>query len=111
MLSYLNRGLFIDVSEGNFVQSSQISHTQGEINSVLEFVLMLAGYSNDIDEDGDFPEDYISFQFLQTSIYEEFIKILEYNNISTEIKNRFCVYADNFSYADVYRQIDHPPKV
>ena len=109
MLSYINRGLFVDMSEANFAYKNQSSQTD-EINSVLEWALHLAGISNDIDEDGDFPENYISFQFLQTVICEEFIKILEYNNIPTEIKNTFYVYSDNFSYADVYRQIDHPPK-
>ena len=110
MLSYLNRGLFVDASEANFVHSDY-SQTKNEINSVLELIFNIAGYANDIDEDGDCPEDYTSFQFSQLLICQDLFKVLQLNNLfSKDIKKTFYILSDVIYSQSVYGQIDHPPQ-
>ena len=107
MLSYLNRGLYVDMSEANFVCSN---HT-AEINSVLELILSLTGNPNDIDEDGDSPENYTLFLFSQLLICPDFGQILRLNNLfSKDIKKTFYVFSDAISSSPFYGQIDHPPQ-
>ena len=81
-----------------------------EINSVLELVLKWVGYGeNDIDEDGDSPESYASFHFLQLFTYQDFAQILN-NLFSKDVKKTFCVFS-NVKYSQpIYGQIDHPPE-
>ena len=112
ILSYINRGLFVDMSESDFECSNRTLQTKKEINSVLEWVLKLTGYGeNDIDEDGDSPENYISFQFIQLLVYQEFEQILTLNNLFSEnTKKTFFVFSDNNYSQPVYGQIDHPPE-
>ena len=111
MLSYLNRGLFVDAVEANFVHSNH-NQTKDEINSVLEFILSLTGYTNDIDEDGDSPENYTLFLFSQLLICPDFGQILRLNNLfSKDIKKTFYVFSDAVFSQPVYLQIDHPPQV
>ena len=110
MLSYLNRGLFIDMSEGNFSHSNHISQTKNEINSVLELIFALTGNTNDIDEDGDTPEAY-SFSVVEPFVFSDFAQTLEQNNLfSKDIKKTFYVSSDTIFSLLVYGQIDHPPQ-
>jgi len=112
MLSYINRGLYVDMSEADFACSNDVSQTKSEINSVLELVLKLAGYGeNDIDEDGDSPENYTTFQFTQLLIYQHFAQTLKLNNLFLkDIKETFCVFSDDILSSPFLGQIDHPPQ-
>jgi len=110
MLSFLNRSLLVDMSEANLAFLNKTSQPKSEINSVLELILELTGYGeNDIDEDGDTPENYTSFQFSQLLVSQDFAQILN-NPFSKNIKKTFCVFSDiNYSQS-FYGQIDHPPE-
>ena len=110
MLSYLNRGLFVDMSEARFVSSNQISHTENEINSMLELIFALTGNGNEIDEDGNSPETYNSINFIQPLVYQDFARTLQNNLFSKDIKKNFCVFSDAIFSLSVYGQIDHPPE-
>ena len=111
MLSYINRGLFVDMSEASFACSNHIAHTENEINSVLELIFKLTGNENDIDEDGDSPESY-TCSFIQPLVYQDFAQTLEQNNLfSKDIKKNFCVFSDAIFSLSVYGQIDQPPEV
>jgi hypothetical protein len=111
MLSYINRGLFVDMSEANVMCSSDTSQKKNEINSVLELIFNLTGYANDIDEDGDSPENYISFQFSKLLVCQEFYQNLTIGNLLPKnIKRTFCVLSDAIYSLPVYGQIDHPPQ-
>jgi len=112
MLSYINRGLFVDMSEDNYAYSKHSPDKQGEINSVLELVLMLVGYGeNDIDEDGDSPENYTTIQFLQLLICQNFAQSLKLNNLFLKNnKKSFCIFTDIIYSQPVYGQIDPPPE-
>ena len=111
MFSYINRGLFVDTSEASFMSSHNISHTENEINSVLELIFCLTGNTNDIDEDGDSPETY-SFSFVQPFIFQNFAQTLEQNNLfSIDLTKKFHVSSDAIFSLSVYGQIDHPPEV
>ena len=110
MLSYLNRGLFIDMSEGNSSSSNHTSQTKNEINSILELIFALTGNPNDIDEDGDTPEAY-SFSIVEPFVFADFAQTLEQNNLfSKDIKRTFYVSSDAIFSLLVYGQIDHPPQ-
>ena len=107
MLSYLNRGLYVDTSEADFVYPN---HTT-EINSVLELILSLTGNPNDIDEDGDSPENYTLFQFSKLLICQDFEQALRLNHLfSKATKKTFYVFSDDLSSSPFYGQIDHPPQ-
>ena len=112
MLSYINRGLYVDMSEANYICSKQTPNTHSEINSVLELVLKLAGFGeNDIDEDGDSPENYTTIQFTQLLIYQDFAQTLKLNNLFLkDIRKSFYVFSDIIYSQLVYGQIDHPPE-
>lgn len=106
-LSYLNRGLYVDMSEANLASNT---HSKGEINSVLEFIIDLTGNANDIDEDGDTPEAY-GFSVVEAFISQNFAQTLEQNNLfSKDIKRTFRVFSDLIFSQSVYGQIDHPPQ-
>ena len=109
MLSYVNRGLFVDMSERNFTCSTHTSQTKNEINSILELIFALTGNANDIDEDGDSPESYCFSNFVEPFVYQDFARILE-QNLFSEIKNKFYVASDAIFSQPVYGQIDHPPE-
>ena len=111
MLSYLNRGLFVNnMSEGNLSYSNHTSQTGNEINSVLELILNLTGNVNDIDEDGDLPESYC-FSFVQPFIFQNLTQTLEQNDLfSKDITKKFYVTSDAIFSLSVYGQIDHPPE-
>ena len=112
MIFYINRGLYVDMSEADYACSKHSTEKHNEINSVLEWVLMLAGYGeNDIDEDGDSPENYTTIQFNQLLIYQDFAQtLLLYNLFSKDIKKSFYVFNDIFYAQHVYGQVDHPPE-
>ena len=111
MLSYLNRGLFVDMSEAGFACSNYTSQTKNEINSVLELIFSLTGNANDIDEDGDSPENYALVQFSKLLIYPDFGQVLRLNNLfSTDIKRTFHVFSDDILSSPFFGQIDHPPQ-
>ena len=110
MLSYLNRGLFVDTSEASAVPSSQISQTKNEINSVLELIFKLTGNENDIEEDGDLPEFYSFSAIVELLAYQDFAQTLQNNLFSKEIKKTYCVFSDTIFSQPVYGQIDHPPE-
>jgi len=112
MLSYINRGLYVDMSEANYACSKHCPEKQGEINSVLELILKLSGYGeNDIDEDGDSPENYTTIQFTQLLIYQDFAQTLKlYNLYLKDNKKSFCIYSDLLYTQLIYGQIDHPPE-
>ena len=111
MLSYLNRGLFVNnMSEGNFAYSNHTSQTTHEINSVLELILTLTGNPNDIDEDGDSPESYC-FSFVQPFIFQNLAQTLEQNNLfAIDLTKKFHISSDALFSHSVYGQIDHPPE-
>ena len=100
------------MSEANYACSKHTSETHSEINSVLEWVLILAGYDeNDIDEDGNSPENYSTIQFTQLLIYQDFAQTLKlYNLFSKDAEKSFCVFSDIIYSQPVYGQIDHPPE-
>jgi len=107
VLSYINRGLFVDASEAGSACSSHISHTENEINSVLELFLDMIGITNDIDEDGDLPESYCSSKFIEPFVHQN----SQQNNLfSKEIKRTFYIFSDLLFSQPVYGQIDHPPE-
>jgi len=110
MLSYVNRGLFVDMSEGYSVCLNHISQTKNEINSVLEFIFELTGNANDIDEDGDSPESYSFSNFTQPFVCQDFTWVLEQNIFAKDIKSRFYIVSDVIFSLSVYGQIDHPPE-
>ena len=111
MFSYINRGLFVDTSEASFMSSHNISHNENEINSVLELIFCLTGNTNNIDEDGDSPENYTTIQFSQLLVYQDFAQTLKLNNLFLkDIKKSFCVFYDIIHSQLVYGQIDHPPE-
>jgi len=101
------------MSEANYACSNNATNNKSEINSILELVLKLTGIGeNDIDEDGDSPENYSTIQFSQLLICNEFAQILKLNNLfSTDIKKSFCVFSEIINTQPVYGQIDHPPEV
>jgi len=111
MLSYINRGLFVDMSEGESVCSNHVSQTKNEINSVVELIFASTGHTNDIDEDGDSPEAYNSFSFTQPLVYQDFALILQDNLFSKDIKKTYQIFSDLIYSQPVYGQIDHPPEV
>ena len=112
MFSYINRGLFIDMTEVNFTYSKYAIQTKGEINSALELILKLTGFGeNDIDEDGDSPENYTTINLSQLLVCHEFAQILKLNNSYLQnIKKSFYVFSDLIYSQPVYGQIDHPPE-
>jgi len=109
MLPYINRGLLVNMSGDDFAYLKHASQTKGEINSVLELVLYLTGYDeNDIDEDGDSPDDFTSFQFSQLLVCHDFAYIN--NPFFKDIRQTFYIFNDiNYSQS-FYGQIDHPPE-
>jgi len=110
LLSFLNRSLFVDMSEANFARSNCVPQTTNEINSVLEWVLKVTGYhENDIDEDGDSPENYASFQFSHLSVCPNFSQVLN-NNFSKDVKESFGIFSDIIYSQPFYGQIDRPPE-
>ena len=111
MLSYINRGLFVDMSEANVIYSDA-TQSQNEINSVLELIFVLTGNPNDIDEDGDTPENYTSFQFIKLLICQDSYQLLSIDHFfQKDIKSKFIIISDAIFSSSVYGQIDHPPKV
>jgi hypothetical protein len=111
MLSYINRGLFVDMSEANDVCYDFAVHTTNEINSVLELIFELTGNPNDIDEDGDSPENYTSIHFSKLIVSQELYQKFVLNNLfPKDIKGTFLVFTDEILLSPVLGQIDHPPQ-
>jgi len=110
MLSFINRSLFVGMSEADFVCPSHALEMKKEINSVLELILELTGCGeNDIDEDGDSQENYTTFQFAQQLVYQDFAHILN-NFFPKDIKKTVCVFS-YIMYPQPFRgRIDHPPE-
>jgi len=100
------------MSEANYSCSKHTPQAHGEINSVLELIFKLTGYGeNDIDEDGDSPENYTTIQFSKLLVYPDFTQISKINNLYLkDIKKSFCVFSDILHSQLVYGQIDHPPE-
>ena len=113
MLVYINRGLFVGASEITSSCPSNSVYVDDEINSVLEFVLKLAGcHVNDIDDDGDSPESYFPFEIRQLLVYQELARMLEQNNVfAKDLKKKFYIFPDTVYSLLMYKQIDHPPEV
>jgi len=111
MLSYINRGLFVDMSEANDACSTYTAHTKNEINSVLEFIFEMTGNPNDIDEDGNTPENYSLVHFSQLLICQDCYQTLETHHLlPKEIKKTYPVFSDEIISSPVLGQIDHPPQ-
>jgi len=110
LFSFVNRSLFVSMTEADFVCPSQNLQQKNEINSLLELVLMWTGYGeNEIDEDGDSQENYTTFQFIQPLLYQDFAQILN-NLFSKDIKRTLCVFSNMIYSQPFCGQIDHPPE-
>ena len=111
MLSYINRGLFVDMSEANDVYYNFAAHSNNEINSVLELIFELTGNPNDIDEDGNTPENYTLVHFSKLLVCQDFHQTLAAQYLlPKEIKKTFPVFSDEMISSPVLGQIDHPPQ-
>ena len=108
LVMYINRGLFVAAS--GFEMSSTKNGTSNEINSLLEFIINLAGGQNDIDEDGDCPETYNSVSSAQPLID---LNSMNINNLTCpKIASRKKFYLYNETIAMLYNHIaiDQPPE-
>ena len=104
LLIYINRGFFLALPGVEPSCSSGM-----EINSLLEVIINLAGGHNEIDEDGDAPENYGGAKSVQPLInhnityaclicpYEKAHKIFYPRN-------------DAMLPSDTYKTIDKPPE-
>jgi hypothetical protein len=111
MLSYINRGLFVDMSEADVVCADFSAHTKNEINSVMELIFDLTGNPNDIDEDGDTPENYTVFHFAKLLVCQDLFQTLAlHNHFPKDINESFFVFSDTIFSSPFYGQIDHPPQ-
>jgi len=112
MLSYINRGLFVDMSEADSVCSNfATTQSKDEINSVLELIFCLTGHPNDIDEDGDSPENYTLFQFSQLLVCQDYYQTLAQHRLfPKDIKGAFLVFSEAIYSSPFYGLIDHPPQ-
>ena len=104
-MTYINRGFFVGMPEIELSSSNS-----SEINSLLEVILNLAGGENDIDEDGDSPENYGAAKTVQPLIDPDIM-------YACAAPFRYETYRIIFPFdetmlpPDAYGTIDHPPKI
>jgi hypothetical protein len=94
------------------VCSNYTAHAKNEINSVLELIFELTGNPNDIDEDGDTPENYTMFHFSNLLVCQDFYQTLAAHHLfPKDINGTFFVFSDAIISSPVYGLIDHPPQI
>ena len=104
LVIYINRGLFVAMP------GVEISCMSNEINSLLEVVINLAGEQNDIDEDGDSPENYGVAKILQPLIDQNATDVCTACPFAVVCKI-FYMFDELMLPPDAYGTIDHPPKI
>ena len=105
LLMYANRGFFISTVE--------METPGGEVNSVVEWVvLLLTGYENGIDEDGDRQDDCNVVQIVHYDFSQQLAQTLELANLfSKEREKNANPNKEALPVKDYYGRIDHPPKM
>jgi hypothetical protein len=104
MLMYINRGFFIS--------SVEVESPDGEVNSVVEWVvLLITGHENGIDEDGDVQSDCNVVQIVHYDFSQQLAQTLELVNLfSKEITKTAIPNKETLPTKDFYSRIDHPPE-
>ena len=105
LIVYINRGFFVAMPE---IEMS--SSNSAEINSLLEVILNLAGGENDIDEDGDLPENYGAAKTVQPLIDQDAADACTACHFVPVRKILFLI-DEVLASLDTYGTIDHPPEI
>jgi len=104
LVIYINRGLFVAMPGVETPCASGL-----EINSLLEVAMNLAGGHNELDEDGDAPENYGGAKSVQPLINHNHT----YASLTCpyeETRKIFYTRNDFMLPSDVCKIIDHPPE-
>ena len=104
LIIYINRALFVAMP------GVEVSDTSDEINSLLEVIINLAGGENDIDEDGDNPENYGAAKIIQPLIDQNAADACTVCP-SALVRKLFYLFDEVMLPSDAYGNIDHPPKI
>ena len=105
LITYINRGLFVAMPG---IEMS--TYNSAEVNSVLEVILNLAGGENDIDEDGDLPENYGAAKTVQPLIDQNMADACMVCHFVPARKILFLI-DEVLASLDTYGTIDHPPEI
>ena len=105
LVIYFNRGLFVAMPGIEFSNPSG-----NEINSLLEVIINWAGGTNEIDEDGDSPEQYNAAHSMQplinpTPMYTICLACPQFRG-----NNLFYPIDEAIYPLHIYGTIDHPPE-
>jgi hypothetical protein len=105
---YLNRGLFVAMP-GVEVFDASVAPCN-EINSLLEVIMLHAGGSNGVDEDGDLPESYAFAKALQPVIDPAAMCAAGPEYPDAPVRRIFCLRDEAAPLSRAYGAIDHPPE-
>ena len=105
-LIFINRALFVSVYEFD-------SQGCGETNSVIEWIYeLITGESNDIDEDGDTPNDFTSISVFQHDFTQHLSNSNGLNDLYSKNIEKYALPRDeNLPLENFFKQIDHPPRL
>ena len=102
---YINRGVFVAMP------GIELSNSSGnEINSLLEVIINWTGSHNDVDEDGDYPENYNASQTAQPLIAQNLMYINYLTHPYTTAKKILFPVVETMILSDYYGTIDKPPE-
>jgi len=104
LVIFINRALFVAMP------GVEISCSSNDVNTLLETIFNWAGIHNDIDEDGDSPENYNAASSVQPLIDNIFSRIC-ITCPFTSLNKLFNVFNDAVTLLDAYGTIDHPPEI
>lgn len=103
LIAYINRGLFVAMPG---VETSLSS----DVNSLLEMIINWTGLHNDIDEDGDSPENYGTAKTVQPLIDPNVMYACLTCPYAT-VPKIFYLFDEVMLPLDAYGTIDHPPEM
>jgi len=102
LITYINRGLFVAMPNAETCSSN-------DVNSLLEMIINWAGLQNDIDEDGDSPENYGAAKTVQPLIDPNVMYACLTCPYAT-LPKIFYLFDEVMLPTDAYGIIDHPPE-
>jgi len=105
LVVYINRGLFVAMPGVELSGS-----TDNEINSIIELVLDLTGRSNQVDEDGDYPESYSFSTIAQPLIAQNLNYTISLGCLYATELNQFYTFDESIHTIDYNKTIEHPPE-
>ena len=104
LMIFINRAVFVAMP------GVETSSSNADINSLLEMIIGWAGMPNDLDEDGDSPENYNIANTAKLIVCQT----LESNYVncpSVSLHKTFNEFDEDMLSSGKYGTIDHPPQI